>query len=101
MFVSFIDDYTQYASVYTIDKKSDVKKMFENFVKEIKFYFGEKYKFGVLRCDNGTEYINKELKEFCEAEGMLEPEPCPPYTSQNFCNPLTPSILVFQCLTAV
>lgn len=81
MLVSFIDDHSRYVWIYTIQKKNEVKEMFKLFVDESKRDVGEQYRVGTLRCDNGTEYINEELKEFCKEKG-IDIDPCPPYTSQ-------------------
>ncbi|MBP1527053.1 MAG: DDE-type integrase/transposase/recombinase [Spiroplasma ixodetis] len=81
MFVSFLDDYSRYVQVFTMQYKNEVADMFEKYLIEMKYHFGEKFKIGKLRCDNGKEYINSKLESYCQKEGVLI-EPCPAYTSQ-------------------
>lgn len=64
-----------------MEYKKDVTSVFKRYVDEMKANFGEKFKVGRLRCNNGGEYINNTIDEYCGKEGIIL-EPCLPHTSQ-------------------
>lgn len=68
-FVTFIDDYTHFCCVYLIKSKSDVFDMFVEFSTMASSHFN----LGIqrLRCDNGGEYRNHKLLNFCKERGIL------------------------------
>lgn len=74
-FLTCIDDYTKVAKVYCIKSKDEVYNYFVDYVNLIENKIGKKIK--RLRCDNGKEYINKDIINFAREKG-ISIEPCPP-----------------------
>lgn len=78
-FVTFIDDYTRKVFLYTLKHKSEVFKKFiafKNFAEN-----QTECKIKMLRSDNGTEFVNNSLDEFCEKNGIARQKTAP-YTPQ-------------------
>uniref|UniRef100_A0A8R7JZJ5 Integrase catalytic domain-containing protein n=1 Tax=Triticum urartu TaxID=4572 RepID=A0A8R7JZJ5_TRIUA len=61
-FVTFIDCCTRTTWVYVLRHKSDVFECFRDFHNMIRTQYCACVK--VLRWDDGTEYVNKELDEY-------------------------------------
>lgn len=78
-FLTFVDDYSKAGMVYTIKTKDEVYTCFRDYINKVENLTGEKIK--RLRCDNGTEYINKQIFEFAREKGIFI-EPCPPYVHE-------------------
>lgn len=78
-FITFIDDYSRYISVYFLKAKSDALVVFKNYVMETERQTGNKLK--RLRSDNGTEYVNTNFKRFLQDQGIVH-ETTVPYTPQ-------------------
>ena len=70
--LNFIDDYTRYAVVYFLKKKSEVFNMFKRYVENIELQSGHKVK--ELRDDKGGEYISNEMYEWMESRGIKTSE---------------------------
>lgn len=84
MYVLFIDDATRFTQVYLMKSKSEVTSKFIEFVTAAELKFSEQgLKVKALRCDSGTEYLNKALTAFAASKG-IEVQPSPPYTHE--CN---------------
>ncbi|KAI5747542.1 hypothetical protein M8J77_015823 [Diaphorina citri] len=68
-FVTFLDDYTHFLTVYLIKSKGEVLDCFKEYL------FMNKNKFNKtihkLRCDNGGEYTSNEFKLFCKNNGVV------------------------------
>lgn len=77
-FITFIDDFSSFVYVFIIKNKSDAFDCFKEYVNIVQTKFNSKIE--ILRCDNGREYISKEMKEFCKNNG----------TVIDFTNPYTP-----------
>lgn len=67
-YVSFIDDYTHFAVVYIMNKKSEVFEYFEKYAAMCSAQFGTKI--SQLRSDNGGEYVSNEFKSYCSTNGI-------------------------------
>ena len=78
-FVSFIDDYSRYVTVYMIKNKSEVLSKFKEFVSLMENLTEHRIK--VLRSDNGGEYESREFTEYCQSHGIKR-ETTIPYTPQ-------------------
>lgn len=66
-FITFIDIFSDYTEVVSIHKKSDAKQCIINYVERLK-NSGKKCK--VFRSDNGGEYVDKQLIQYMEKEGI-------------------------------
>jgi hypothetical protein len=80
-FVTFIDDHTRLCWVYLMKDKSEVSNIFQCFSKMIETQFDTKI--SISRSDNGTEYFNKNLKEFLQHKGIQQQSTCPSTPQQN------------------
>ena len=77
-FLTFIDDYSKCALIYTL-KSKEVYYCFLDYINKVENLTGKKIK--RLRCDNGKEYMNKSMYKLIREKGILL-EPCPPYVHE-------------------
>ncbi|GJZ07319.1 retrovirus-related pol polyprotein from transposon TNT 1-94 [Tanacetum coccineum] len=73
-----VDEYSRYTWVYFLKKKSQVPETVMSFIKRVENQNDIKVK--QLRTDNGTEFRNSILVNFCAEKGIF----------QNFSSPYTP-----------
>ena len=78
-FLSFINDYSKCSKFYCIKSKSETASCFKEYVNLVENKFNRRVK--KLNCDNGNEYLNKEIYQFIN-EKEIELLPCPPYVHQ-------------------
>lgn len=78
-FITFVDDHTRVTWTYLMKNKSEVGVIFKNFISLIKNQFNTTVK--VLRSDNGSEYLEREMKEYMISEGIHHQTSCV-YTPQ-------------------
>lgn len=67
-YVVFIDDFTHYCVTYLIKYKSEVLTVFQSFVSKSESHFN--LKLVNLYCDNGGEYLSKEMRDYCIQKGI-------------------------------
>lgn len=68
-FLTFIDDYTRYVHIYFLAEKSQVIEAFKEFKNLVENKTDSKIK--ILRTDNGTEYVNKQMKLILTSSGIV------------------------------
>ncbi|GKB02595.1 retrovirus-related pol polyprotein from transposon TNT 1-94 [Tanacetum coccineum] len=73
-----VDEYSRYTWVFCLKKKSDAAECIMSFIRKMENLNEVRVK--ELRSDNGTEFKNHKLEEFCDEKGI----------SQNFSYPCTP-----------
>lgn len=78
-FVTFIDDYSRKAFVFTMKSKSEVFAKFVQFKKFVENQLEKTIK--IYRSDNGSEYVNNDFQQFCIASG-IKIEKSAPYSPQ-------------------
>lgn len=78
-FVTFIDDFSRLARIYCIKSKSEVVGKFMHYVNTMSNLMECNVK--VLRCDRGSEYLNKHFEDFCSSKGILL-NPSPAYVHE-------------------
>jgi len=78
MFVSFIDDYSCLATVYLINKKTEVPGCFKHYLDSMPI--DRKCRF--LQSDQGGEYISKEMKRLLQERAIYQ-ETVSSHTSQH------------------
>lgn len=78
-FLTFVDDFSKIAKVYTIKSKDQVYECFGDYLNLVENLTGKKIK--QLRCDNGKEYINQNIFRLAREKG-IQIEPCPPYVHE-------------------
>ena len=67
-FLTFIDDYSRYTTVYLLKTKEEVYDKFMEFKAMAENQFGRKIK--QLRSDNGTEYTNNRFRQAIKDSGI-------------------------------
>lgn len=80
-FVTFIDDYTRYVTVYLMKNKSEVFTHFKSYQAWAELQHGRKIQ--TLRSDNGGEYISHEFREHLESCGIKNQFSSPGTPQQN------------------
>nr|GEW79964.1 putative ribonuclease H-like domain-containing protein [Tanacetum cinerariifolium] len=63
-----IDEYTGFSWVYFLEHKSETFFILKFFITLVENQFNHKVK--AIRCDNGTEFKNANLIEFCGSKGI-------------------------------
>ncbi|GKB69780.1 putative ribonuclease H-like domain-containing protein, partial [Tanacetum coccineum] len=63
------DDYSRFTWVFFLATKDETSGMIKSFIIGIENLVDHKVK--VIRCDNGTEFKNREMIQFCEKKGIL------------------------------
>lgn len=69
-FLTFIDDFSRYSTVYLLREKSETFEALKDFVQQMKTQFGRPPK--IVRSDQGGEYRGNEVKKFLKSEGILQ-----------------------------
>ncbi|GJR52711.1 putative ribonuclease H-like domain-containing protein [Tanacetum coccineum] len=63
------DDYSRFTWVFFLATKDETSGILKSFITGIEFLVDHKVK--MIRCDNGTEFKNREMNQFCEMNGIL------------------------------
>ncbi|GJU04793.1 retrovirus-related pol polyprotein from transposon TNT 1-94 [Tanacetum coccineum] len=58
------DDYSRFSWVFFLATKDETSGIFKSFITRVENLVDQRVK--VIRCDNGTEFKNKEMNRFCE-----------------------------------
>lgn len=77
--ITFIDDFTHFVMVYLIEGKYEVADTVKEYANQVETKWN--LKISKLRCDNGREYVNEELKIWCRRRGTIL-DVTTPYTPQ-------------------
>lgn len=67
-FLTFIDDYSRYTTVYLLHSKDEVSEKLQEYINYVRNKFGRTLK--VLRLDNGTEYTSQSTQAIMKKEGI-------------------------------
>ncbi|GJV77609.1 putative ribonuclease H-like domain-containing protein [Tanacetum coccineum] len=62
------DDYSRFSWVFFLATKDETSGILKSFITRVENLIDQKVK--VIRCDNGTEFKNKEMNQFCERKGI-------------------------------
>ncbi|GJY79498.1 putative ribonuclease H-like domain-containing protein [Tanacetum coccineum] len=62
------DDYSRFSWVFFLRSKDETSEILKNFIKEVENLVDKKVK--IIRSDNGTEFKNKVMDEFCREKGI-------------------------------
>ena len=78
--LTFIDEYTRKSWIFLLENKSEVPRTIINFFTYLnnQFYYNIK----TFRSDQGTEYNNKKVLNYCKEHGIIKTF-SPPYNPQN------------------
>ncbi|GJW87859.1 putative ribonuclease H-like domain-containing protein [Tanacetum coccineum] len=63
-----IDDYSRFTWVFFLASKDETSGIFKSFITQIENLVDKKVK--IIRRDNGTEFKNRVISEFCEKKGI-------------------------------
>ncbi|GJY24833.1 putative ribonuclease H-like domain-containing protein [Tanacetum coccineum] len=63
-----IDEYSRFTWVFFLATKDEISEILKIFIKEIQNLVDKKVK--IIRCDNGTEFKNKVMDDFCKEKGI-------------------------------
>ncbi|GKB38745.1 putative ribonuclease H-like domain-containing protein [Tanacetum coccineum] len=63
------DDYSRFTWVFFLTTKDETSGILKSFITGIENLVDHNVK--VIRCDNGTEFKNREMNQFCEMKGIL------------------------------
>ncbi|GJV77798.1 ribonuclease H-like domain-containing protein [Tanacetum coccineum] len=66
--IPFGDDYSRFSWVFFLATKDETNETLKTFITGIENLTDLKVK--VIRCDNGTEFKNKVMNQFCEMKGI-------------------------------
>nr|GEU72328.1 retrovirus-related Pol polyprotein from transposon TNT 1-94 [Tanacetum cinerariifolium] len=64
-----IDDYSRFTCVFFLATKDETCGILKSFITRIENLVDHKVK--VIRCDNATEFKNREMNQFCEMKGIM------------------------------
>ncbi|GKB02802.1 putative ribonuclease H-like domain-containing protein [Tanacetum coccineum] len=62
------DDYSRFTWVFFLTTKDETSEILKRFIKEIENLVDKKVK--IIRSDNGTEFKNKVMDDFCREKGI-------------------------------
>nr|GEW43577.1 putative ribonuclease H-like domain-containing protein [Tanacetum cinerariifolium] len=62
------DDYSRFSWVFFLAKKDETYRILKDFITRIENQLNHKVK--IIRCDNGTEFKNYEMNQFCGIKGI-------------------------------
>ncbi|GJX63298.1 putative ribonuclease H-like domain-containing protein [Tanacetum coccineum] len=62
------NDYSRFTWVFFLATKDETSGILKRFITEIENLVDKKVK--IIRCDNGTEFKNRVMSEFCEQKGI-------------------------------
>ncbi|GJU66905.1 putative ribonuclease H-like domain-containing protein [Tanacetum coccineum] len=65
---SSLDYYSRFTWVFFLATKDETSGILKSFITEIENLVDKKVK--IIRCDNGTEFKNRVMSEFCEKKGI-------------------------------
>ncbi|GJR70979.1 ribonuclease H-like domain-containing protein [Tanacetum coccineum] len=61
-------DYSRFSWVFFLATKDETSGILKSFITRVENLIDQRVK--VIRCDNGTEFKNKEMNQFCERKGI-------------------------------
>jgi transposase InsO family protein len=80
-YIIFVDDFSRLTWLYLLKTKEHVKEIFRIFITMIRTQFEKNIK--VIRSDNGTEYMNREVQEILQNNGIVHETSCVGTPQQN------------------
>nr|GEV14904.1 reverse transcriptase domain-containing protein [Tanacetum cinerariifolium] len=63
------DDYSRFTWVFLLTTKDETSGILKSFITRIENLVDHKVK--VMRCDNGTEFKNRDMNQFCKMKGIM------------------------------
>ena len=83
-FLTIVDDFTRWTSIYPLVNKSETKFHLRQFITYAETHFSaQNFKVSAVRSDNGGEFCNKDLKNYFMERGIVHQLTVPYNSSQN------------------
>ncbi|GJU60624.1 putative ribonuclease H-like domain-containing protein [Tanacetum coccineum] len=67
-FLVITDDFSRFSWVFFLRTKDETSGILKDFIRQIENQLNQKVK--TIRCDNGTEFKNRDFIEFCGSKGI-------------------------------
>jgi transposase InsO family protein len=80
-YIILVDNFSRLTWVYLLKTKDNVNKIFRIFITMIRSQFEKNIK--IIRSDNGTEYMNREMQEIFQNNGIVHETSCVGTPQQN------------------
>lgn len=79
--LTLVEDYSRYVMAYFLKRKNEVASEMKEFKSSYENQWAERMK--CLRSDNGTEFVNKTVADFCQRNGIVHQRTVPYSPQQN------------------
>lgn len=80
-FMTLIDDYSRYCTLYFLSSKDQAFEKIKEFIEMCENQYGKRLK--VLRTDRGGEFVNKRMKNYFKRKGIVHQLTAPYTPEQN------------------
>ncbi|KAJ9528245.1 hypothetical protein QJQ45_014226 [Haematococcus lacustris] len=78
---TFLDEHTKLSVCMPISSKAQIPDIVRTVIEELETQSGFRCK--AIRTDNGTEYVNSRMKEYCRSKGIVHQHSAPYSPQQN------------------
>ncbi|KAJ9522181.1 hypothetical protein QJQ45_005236 [Haematococcus lacustris] len=78
---TFLDEFTRISVVMTMRSKAQVPDIVKQVIEQLETQSGQRCK--AIRTDNGTEYVNKQMQQYCSDKGIIHQHSAPYSPEQN------------------
>ena len=65
-----VDDFTRFSWTFFLHSKDEASQLIINHIRNVET--GSKWKVATIRSDNGIEFKNSMVREFCESKGISQ-----------------------------
>ena len=98
MFLLFVDDSTRFTTCYLLKNKSDTVTVLKSYDARVANITGKHCQ--IIRSDNGTEFFNRSVKEYCSDRGIIQ-QSSTPYTPQSNARAERPNRTILEGASAM
>ncbi|KAJ9519672.1 hypothetical protein QJQ45_013302 [Haematococcus lacustris] len=78
---TFLDDFTRLSVVMPMRSKAQVPSIVKQVIEQLETQSGQRCK--AIRTDNGTEYVNQQMQQYCSDKGITHQHSAPYSPEQN------------------
>ncbi|KAJ9504885.1 hypothetical protein QJQ45_028654 [Haematococcus lacustris] len=78
---TFLDEFTRISVVMPMRSKAQVPDIVKQVIEQLETQSGQRCK--AIRTDNGTEYVNKQMQQYCSDKGIIHQHSAPYSPEQN------------------